>query len=1308
MPKFKKVNPKQNFPKLEDEITKFWKENKIFEKSVEQRPKNNKYVFYDGPPFITGMPHYGSLLPSIVKDVVPRYWTMKGKRVERVWGWDCHGLPIENKVEKKLGLKNRRDIESLGIQKFIDECYSYTTEVSSEWEWYIDKIGRWVDFKNSYKTMDQDYMESVIWVSKQLWEKQLIYKGTRVSLYCTRCGTPISNFEIAMDNSYSEMDDPAISIKFKAKYHKTGIGVGIVIFNEEGEILMAQRNEKGREKSIGIIGGKKEKEDRNILETAKRESLEEIGVVPENLELVGSSIDIFEGRLFHTHHIKGFLKKDTKRKTDNSLINLTWVKPNNIEWDKLHIPTKNALLDILKRKHNFNLEPESLPKVNLVAWTTTPWTLPSNRALVINKDEDYSLIEINREIIQRDGIGVIIVDTNKQKMLFLRHPNKWYLAIQGGKENNETYKETVKREILEETGYQNIKIIKELGNVKYTIPSLDKIYKKNYKIFLVELENNEKIKPTKPDNPNFEPVWIDIKNIDQIPTFTEVKKYAQLVKTYYQTGKLNKSDIEIPTSYNRKEFIVMATKRIEEMLDKDKISYKILDTFKGKELVGLKYEPVFKIFPKYNENEFKVYYYPNMVTMDEGTGIVHSAPGFGDIDTEMGKEYNLTIMQTIDDEGKFKNDADFLKGMYVKKADPFIIINLHNRDLIFKEERIKHRYPYCYRCETPLIHKAQPSWFIDITKLRKDLLKNNENINWVPTHLKYGRFKKGIEVAPDWCISRTRYWATPMPVWKCDKCEHMEVLGSRKEIEEKSGEKVIDLHRPKIDKITYNCPKCNGTMKRIPEVLDVWMDSGSMPYAQKHYPFENKKEFEENYPADFIVEYIAQTRAWFYVMHVISTALFNKNSFKNVITTGVIFGTDGRKMSKSYGNYPDPKEILNKYGAEPLRMYFMTSRIMLGEDINFSEEGLKEQLKSFILPLWNSYSFFVTYANLANYTPKEELIHNNPEIKDYVNFVKGTQIDTYWYKVPKIISENENKLDKWIVAKLQLLIRNIRMNMDEYNIPGASRLYVDFIQDLSKWYIRRSRDRFADKGQAALDTLYYVLVEFTKLIAPFTPFIAEEMWQNLVKSNFKNQAESVHLVEFPQDDLEFVEKSTKILEQMEAVREIVNLGQSIRMQEGIKVKQPLSEIEINLNLTNTRKYELEEWMEELIRDELNIKVVDEDKNPSKLDDWIFKENSSKTIQISIHTKITDRLKREGIFRELTRKIQFERKKKGLQLGQKAKITIKSESDELFVDIDEFKLQLEQDTNSKIIVKKEKPQNILKINGIEFELQFDIE
>ncbi len=1138
---FKPVNPKQNFPQLEEAITKFWKANKIFEKSVDQRSKNNKYVFYDGPPFITGIPHYGSLLPSIAKDVVPRYWTMNGKRVERKWGWDCHGLPIENKVENKLELKNRREIESFGIQKFIDECYKYTTETSAEWEWYIDKIGRWVDFEGAYKTMDQDYMETVIWVFKQLWDKDMVYEGTRVSLFCTRCGTPVSNFEIAMDNSYEDMEDPAVTVKF---------------------------------------------------------------------------------------------------------------------------PIKNA-------------KDKDLEGASILAWTTTPWTLPSNRALVVDPEEDYAVIELQRKVTERTGVGVFLIDKTKNKALVLREKSKINGLIEGGIEENETEEAAIKREVLEETGYKDVSVVKKVGtNTFYAgTPKFNLILKK-YTYFIAELNSNDKQKPTKPDSSNPTPVWIDLNNLDKALNWEGANTLSKLVKAHYEGKQVEELEYVEKSPFTAKagetviEKFVVAKKRVEAVFGElDNI--KAIKTLKGKEIEGLSYVPPFDYFAP-NENDLKIYSYEGMVTMDDGTGIVHSAPGFGEIDTEMGNKVGLTLMMAVNDEGKFIDQVKDYAGVYIKDADPQIIADLTSRNIMLKDERIVHRYPYCYRCHTPLIQKAQPSWFVKIQELKDAMLRANENINWVPDHLKYGRFKKGIDTAPDWCISRTRYWATPMPVWRCDKCKHMDVFGSRAEIEEKSGQKIVDLHRPKIDLITYPCDKCEGTMKRVPEVLDVWMDSGSMPYAQKHYPFENKEDFEANYPADFVVEYIAQTRAWFYTMHVVSTALFNSESFKNVITTGVIFGTDGRKMSKSYGNYPDPKYLLETYGAEPLRMYLMGSKVMTGDDINFDEAAIKDQLKTLILPLWNSYSFFVTYANIHNWSFNKE-----------------------WN-----LNKTNNKLDIWMLAKLEATTRNIRAAMENYDIPAAAREYPLFVQDLSKWYIRRSRDRFNKGDKEAMDTLYYILVEFCKLLAPFMPFITEEIWQNLVVTQNKEATESIHLSMFPDNNLEFMEKSYDVLSKMDAVRDIVALGQSIRVESGIKVRQPLAEMEVTLRLKPNSSHDLEEWMKELIADELNIKTIDEDENPSKSQGWVLKTSEDGKLKVSVDTTITDELRREGLFREFTRTVQGLRKQAKLKLEDQIKLKVQTTDPDIAVMVDMYLDQIKDITNAEeVVITKSTPEGKLTINGL---------
>ena len=960
---FKPVDSKVNFPRLEEEILRFWKKNKIFEKSVEQRSKENSYSFYDGPPFVTGLPHYGALLSSIAKDVVPRYQTMKGKRIRRVWGWDCHGLPVEEKTERKLGLKNRRDIEKIGIDKFISECRKYVSETSAEWNWYIDHIARWVDMKSAYRTMDLKFMESVIWVFKQVYDKGLIYQGLKTLLYCTRCGTPVSKFEIAMDNSYAMMKDPAVTVKFRLK--------------------------QGRFKDSFVL-----------------------------------------------------------------------------------------------------------------AWTTTPWTLPSNRALVVDKKEKYVRVKI---IGQEDGL-------------------------------------------------------------------------------------------------------------------------------------------------------ILARKRLRDFLAGKK--FEMEEEFRGEELVGLAYEPLYTFFPA-NKKDFKIYAYEGMVNMDEGTGVVHSAPGFGEIDTEMGKHFGLTLMFSVDDEGKFVNEVKKWAGVYVKDADEKIIIDLKKRGLLFKEETIAHRYPYCYRCETPLIYKTVKAWFLNVQEIKKQMLSLNENINWIPTYFKKGRVSYTIQEAPDWCLSRTRYWATVMPIWRCEKCSGLKVVGSIKEIEENSVKKVkvVDLHRTGVDSIKFKCQECGGYMSRIPEVLDVWFESGSMPYAERHYPFENKLAFEKAFPADYIVEYVAQIRAWFYYLHVLSTVLFESHCFKNVVVTGVMAGTDGRKMSKSYGNFPDPKDVLRQYGGDALRLYLMGSVIMFGRDINITGgEEIKEQIKTVLLPLWNSYKYFVTFANLHK------------------------------WRAAKKPSASKNLLDRWLVARLNQFNKEFAEFMDDYHIPQATHLIKDFVSDLSKWYIRRSRERFVKADKEALKTLYNALVEFTKIAAPMIPFITEEIYMSLTDVNGlktdKNRCKSVHLCDWPKAG----KIDQKLLEEMEIVRKICELGHAERKRLKVKVRQPLAEITVTAppdviahflvrssspsgssslrvedrSFSPPRSLALAEHGSgggsarpekgnggveaiRLIKDELNIKKVK------------FVEGGE--LEVALNVRLTPELEAEGEARELVREIQALRKRKGCRLDEKITVVV---------------------------------------------------
>lgn len=910
----------------EDKVTEFWKSSKIFEKSINQRDDDNHYSFLDGPPFVTGYPHYGHLLGRIAKDVIPRYWTMKDKKVRRVWGWDCHGIPIEEKTEEKLNLKNKPEVKKYGVYKFLDECKNYVNEISNEWEWYIDKIGEWIDFKNAYRTMDEPYMESVIWVFKQLYNKGLIYEGVKTMLYCTRCGTPISKFEIAMDDSYEDMEDPAVTVEFPVK---------------------------------------------------------------DNGKFKGAS---------------------------------------------------------------------------LLAWTTTPWTLPSNRALVVAPKATYVLVKV------------------KDKLL------------------------------------------------------------------------------------------------------------------------------------------VLAKDRIEDVL-KD-MKYSVIEEFKGKELCGLLYTAPYDFFEK-GKNDFKVYEYEGMATTDEGTGIVHSAPGFGEIDTEMGKACGLTMMFTVDDEGKFVETAGKFKGLYVKKANNAVIEDLSERDLLFKNEKIVHRYPYCYRCKTPLIYRSVKSWFLDVQSLKPKLLENAKNINWVPSKFNTA-FVNNIKEAPDWCISRTRYWATIMPVWRCEKCGEIEVFGSKAEIEKRANSSVKSLHMNGVDHIKYPCAKCDGKMSRVPEVLDCWFESGSMPYGQLHYPFENEELFKKTFPGDYIIEYVAQIRAWFFCMHVLSTALMDSYSFKNVIVTGVMAGNDGRKMSKSLKNYKDPKDAMKQYGGDALRLYFMGNPVMLGENPSFDEEEIKNQLKNIILPYINSVVYLQTYAKLFNWNPSS--ISDCPQSK--------------------------NVLDKWVVARLKQFHTTFEKGISSYRLPDAVREIDPFVSDLSTWYIRRSRDRFAAGDVQAMGTLYYVLTMFTKTVAPIMAFASEYVYRAIVLTVFPKELESVHLCEYPVLP-KLTTEEDKLTNEMKLVRDIASAGQAIRVTSHLKLKQPLSGFYYDGKLSS--------WQEALLLDELNVK--------SRLS-TVAKDLTYADVQgtkFGLNTTLSDRLVEEGMVNEVIRAIQATRKASGCEQSDEVALTLFS-SDHKLIEI----------------------------------------
>ncbi len=910
---------------------KFWEEQKIFEKTLKKTKDKKPYVFYDGPPFATGTPHYGHIVASTMKDVVPRYWTMRGKYVERIWGWDCHGLPIENIAEKELGIKRKTEIEEMGVEKFNEFCRSKVLKYVSEWEKVIARLGRWADMKNAYKTMDLPFMESVWWVFKQLWDKGLIYEGYRSMHICTRCETTLSQQEVA--EGYKDIKDISATVKF---------------------------------------------------------------------ELADE------------------------------------------------------------------------PGIYLLAWTTTPWTLIGNVALAVGKDIDYEKVEI---IKNGKSAGVYITEAK--------------------------YSHDILPKILEKVG--------------------DKI------------------------------------------SFT---------------GKI----------------------------------------IKGQELVGKKYKPLFDYYVnkglQNEENGWQIYG-ADFVTTQEGTGIVHIAPAFGEDDLNLSYQYKLPFIQHVGMDGIIKKEVVDFAGLSVKpmedhqKTDVEVIKYLAKNNLLFAKEKYEHSYPHCWRCETPLINYATSSWFVNVTKVKERALELAKDINWSPKHMKEGRFGNWLEGARDWSISRQRYWASVMPIWKCE-CGEIKVFGSILELERISGQKITDLHKHIVDKITFKCEKCSRTMKRIPDVLDTWFDSGSMPYAQMHYPFENKEKFEKGFPAEFIAEGVDQTRAWFYYLHVISTAVKDSKAYNNVIVNGIVVGEDGKKLSKRLKNYPDPMEMFEKYGADALRFYLLSSPVVAAENLIIKESDVADLVRGMLRMLWNSYSFFVLYANIDKFES-----HN-----------------------PKPVTHN--LLDKWIISELNLLIKEVNVAMENYELNKACRLFPKFIDNLSNWYIRRSRKRFwksendEDKNEA-YHTLYLVLVELSKLMAPFTPFIAEEIYKNLIGEEPARNAThsvaggSVHLAEFPVADEKLIDE--ELNEEMRKARETVRKGLQRRAEAGIKVRQPLNLLSIRYNILVD--------LSEIIKEEVNVKNIVVNKNQDR--------------NVILDTEITPELKLEGQAREIIRFIQEMRKEAGYEVDNRIRV-----------------------------------------------------
>lgn len=862
-----------SFPKREEKILEFWKKHKIFERSVEDRKDLPLFSFYDGPPFATGLPHYGHLLAGTIKDVVPRYKTMKGYCVPRRFGWDCHGLPVENEIEKAKELSGASAIEEFGIADFNEECRSIVLRYTSEWKKTVDRMGRWVDFDRTYKTMDPSFMESVWWVFKELFEKGLVYEGFKVMPFSMKLGTPLSNFEANLN--YREVDDPSVTVAFQ--------------------------------------------------------------LVDE-------------------------------------------------------------------------------PNTFFLAWTTTPWTLPSNLALMVGAKHTYAKVK-------------------------------------------------------------------------------------------------------------------DLK-----------------------TGK----------------FYILAEARIPSYF---KEGYEVVERFSGEELNGTCYKPLFPFFAeRANEGAFRVIL-EETVSLEDGTGMVHTAPAFGETDFFACKRENIDLVCPVDSNGRFTTQVPPYAGTLVKDADKEIIRELKSKGSVFHQGTIRHRYPFCWRSDTPLIYKAVRTWFVSVEKIKDSLLNSNEQIRWMPEHIKQGRFGKWLENARDWAISRNRYWGTPIPIWRSEDGD-LHVCGSIEELETLTNTKITDLHRHFIDDLKFE--KNGKTYTRIPEVFDCWFESGSMPYAQNHYPFENKKDFEAAFPADFIAEGLDQTRGWFYTLTVLSTALFKKPAFKNVIVNGIILAEDGNKMSKRLKNYPDPEVVIEKMGADAIRLYMLNSPAVKAEDLRFSERGVEHVLRQVLIPMWNSFVFLSTYAKIYKWTPKSP------------------------------VSQPNALIDQWLLSITQKLIQDVEQGMESYDLNKAVEPFVQFIDQLTNWYIRRCRGRFwADEDsqdrQEAFATLHHVLLELTKVTAPFIPFLSESIYQEL-KSN--DMPDSVHLCFFPKPEKGL--RNLALEKEVEAAQSAVGLGHSLRKEYKVKVRQPLSKaylISSNIELLDALKKQTQ-----LIADELNVKEIEFDEDESKFVQWLAKPN----------------------------------------------------------------------------------------------------